>query len=206
MAIGQPLELGGRRFGRWQVLSKVPAAGPGARYWKCRCDCGHESEVRASVLSRGKSTSCGCDASVTHGKSKTHLYTLWMAMKNRCYDSNIRDFHNYGGRGIQVCARWKHNFEAFLADMGERPSPDHSLDRIDNNGDYGPDNCRWATWKEQCRNRRTNKLLTIAGETKVLTDWIDQFGMHISTYRYRIRVMGMTEVEALTTPSLRPRS
>ena len=168
--MGRPLiDLTGRRFGRWYVveLSRIENQ---RTYWRVACDCGNEGSVRSDVLRRGYSTSCGCIIAEgtprrTHGQAawkrgeRTVEYTAWIMMIQRCTNPKTRGYHRYGGRGITVCERWRNSFEAFLADMGPRPSSGHSLDRWPNNdGNYEPGNCRWATKKEQDDNRDLSGL------------------------------------------------
>lgn len=152
----------GQTFGRLMVIAEGPKRGA-RRSWACRCVCGNEAAATTSDLRYGDVASCGCllkgatAANRKHGhshRSGTSLtYNSWRAMIDRCSNSSHAGFENYGGRGITVCGRWQ-TFENFLADMGERPSSKHSIDRIDPDGNYEPDNCRWATAKEQRRNRR----------------------------------------------------
>jgi hypothetical protein len=125
-------------------------------------------------------------------------------MKDRCYNPNNKQFVDYGGRGIKVCDRWAipSGFQNFLEDMGRRPSSDHSLDRIDVNGDYCPENCRWATRKEQCRNKRSNKLLTWKGRTQCMSQWADDFAISYVCLKSRLR-RGWSTEKALTTPTKR---
>ena len=153
------IEVGGK-FGRWTVV-RYAGKVKQYRYWGCICDCGTERKVRQYALLAGKTRSCGCLAneltaarSTTHGKTKTPEYQAWISMLKRCYKPRTRAYQNYGGRGIRVCKRWRDSFENFLEDMGERPSAIHSLDRRDNDGDYTPSNCRWATVWVQNNNRR----------------------------------------------------
>lgn len=115
------------------------------------------------------------------------LYSVWLDMKARCYRESRKDFHHYGGRGITVCARWRKNFWAFVADMGERPTPQHTIERINNDGNYEPDNCCWATRAEQNINTRTNRNLTLAGRTQPILHWARELGIDPATLRYRLR-------------------
>ncbi len=126
-------------------------------------------------------------------------YEVWKKMRQRCCNPRHTSYRNYGGRGIEVCSRWD-AFRAFLDDMGHRPSPKHSLDRIDNGGNYEPENCRWATPQQQQRNRRNNHLLTHNGQTMSIAEWSDQTGIHRRTLLNRISRNGWTVERALTTP------
>ena len=137
-------------------------------YWRCRCDCGKELSARDDGLKCGDHVSCGCkkiDQLTEHGLSHLPEHKIWSSMIERCHTPNHRSFPDYGGRGIQVCQQWKVSFTNFLRDMGRRPSRHHSLDRFpDNDGDYGPSNCRWTIAKHQSRNRRNTKLTERAVE------------------------------------------
>lgn len=153
----------GRKFDRLTVLRELPDRGPGGVIrWVCLCECGEETTAQANNLRSGNTRSCGClgressvingKANKKHGYAHTRTYQSWRAMKKRCYLPQNPSYARYGGRGIRVCKRWFYSFEAFLADMGERP-PGTSLDRINNDDHYKPSNCRWATPKEQSANR-----------------------------------------------------
>lgn len=133
----------------------------------------------------------------THGMKYTMVYRVWCGMKNRCYNSNDPDYHSYGGRGIKICDEWLHSFERFFSDMGNPPSKSHSIDRINNSGNYSFDNCRWATSKEQSRNTRRNILLTLNGRTMCMRDWELELGGKNGFIRKRLK-RGWTIQETLT--------
>jgi len=199
----------GKIYGRWTALSFSGRVGIKI-HWLCRCECGVERSVWIANLVSGKSRSCGClnaeskaTANAvrfrTHGMSKTSIYRIWRGMIKRCTDSGIRGYPNYGGRGISVCERWNNSFENFYADMGERPSGKHSIDRINNDGNYEPENCRWATTQEQTRNTRRTRMVTFAGRTQCLQAWADESGISKQTISLRLRT-GWTVEDALTKP------
>lgn len=201
----------GQRFGRWVVIDPEVGRSPAnAKLAKCICDCGNEGLINSSRLRTGKTLSCGCRAGevtrsikTKHGMRGTPIYQIWQHMKARCFNSNNSRYKNYGARGITVCERWL-SFENFLADMGDRPDPSLSIDRIDNNGNYEPGNCRWATDTEQARNRRTSTKIVLFGEEVVLCDVCEKYGIQLETLRYRLR-RGMTPEDAVTTPVITPK-
>jgi hypothetical protein len=176
-------DLTDRRFGRLVVLGYV-GVNKRATQWHCLCDCGHDCIIASASLTNGLTQSCGCfhqeqigNLRRTHGRSRTTVYRTWQGMISRCYNPKNPAFHHYGGRGIGVCSRWKDSFENFLSDMGERPSRNHSIERKNVNGNYAPDNCIWATSREQSRNKRNNKFITINNETLPLIDWCERHGV-----------------------------
>lgn len=203
------MNLKGQRFGRWLVIGPVENRGK-KKYWFCRCDCGTEKFVNHGNLRTGCTQSCGClrrellgNRQRIHGMSGTPEYLTWLRMKQRCYDENSTRYEDWGGRGIKVCDHWRHSFENFFSDMGKKPSPEHSLDRIDNDKGYSPENCRWASPKEQSRNSRRNRYLTHNGMTLRLGEWVKQTGLNRTTITQRIDSCGWSVEEALTTPVLR---
>lgn len=201
------VDLTGQRFGNLTAISVVGQSGKcGAARWLFRCDCGTEKEIRGTHVRSGKTSSCGCygvRSPIVHGLSRTPEHAVWAAMLARCRDPNNVNFHRYGARGIRVCARWA-LFENFISDMGNRPSKDHSLDRKDNDGDYTPDNCRWATRTEQQRNMRGNHFIEYRGKRMTIAEAAAIVGVDPSTMWRRIA--NWTVEQALTTPAGERRS
>lgn len=201
-----------KRYGRLTVIEQaLPPEHVKAKdsaYWLCRCDCGNTTVVIGSSLRDGNTTSCGCRqraaaiATMTkHGMYKSAEYQSWQGMKERCYNSANRAYPNYGARGIVVCDHWRNSFAAFLEDMGCRPGPAYTLDRIDSNGSYCPENCRWATREQQQNNLRTNRVLTYNGKTQTLARWARELGIRRRTVSNRLSA-GYSVDEALTIGKL----
>ena len=169
------IELTGKRFGKIKVVSKKGIE-KGCVIWNCVCDCGKELEISTGRLNFGNVKSCGCvkrqmiiERNTTHGKSKTRLYEIWVGMKKRCYNPKSKAYERYGGRGITICPEWLDDFMNFYNwSMANGYSDDLSIDRINVNGNYEPDNCRWSTRKEQSCNTRRTKLFNHNGKAKTL--------------------------------------
>lgn len=186
-------DLVGIRSGHLVVLAYAGRHAKGGSTWRCLCElCGNEVVLIAQRIAQGQrtcSTACGVSASnqtrSKHGMWKTAEYNAWRGIKERCYNPNNVAYHRYGGRGITMYATWFDDFQSFYAYIGPRPSSKHSIDRIDNDKGYEPDNVRWATKKEQSRNTRRNVGYTYQGETKTLVEWAEHFGMKSSQLRTR---------------------
>jgi len=199
-------DLAGLKKNRWTVLEYVRRSDCGSAMWLCKCDCGTIKEVAGTTVVTGKSKSCGCLAAertsvrtATHRLSKTTEHKIWLGMRNRVLSTKDTSYKNYGGRGITICAEWD-DFLTFLADMGERPTPKHSIDRRDNEGNYTPDNCYWATPRQQATNKRNNINITRDGVTKCLKDWCTHQKLPYKTVWYRINGLNWPIERALTEP------
>jgi len=190
--------IGSPPFGRLTVLEYAGKRN-GRTEWKCQCSCGNVVNVRSQFLVSGHTQSCGCfmldqiqKSNVKHGHDRvgkrTAEYRCWASMNKRCSNQNSKEWHNYGGRGISVCDEWIEDFDAFLAHIGPRPSSRHSIDRFpNNNGNYEPGNVRWATQKEQSRNTRVNRLITIDGMTKCLVELCEIYGITENAVSNRLK-------------------
>jgi hypothetical protein len=178
----------GLRFCRLEVVSRAENDKHGKTMWVCKCDCGNEIVAAGQNLLRGRTKSCGClYEERAHRKSGTRLYSIWQSMKCRCYNKNHFEFYNYGGKGISICDEWLNDFQSFYSWAIENGyADDLTIDRIDNNKGYFPHNCRWATYKEQANNKRTNHLITYNGKTQNIAQWAKELGIKRVTLQARI--------------------
>lgn len=190
--------LVGERFGRLEVIEKVETNERSENKWLCKCDCGNETFATTHSLKSGNKKSCGCiksemlaernKANTKHGMSHTKLHGVWHNMKDRCYRRECEEYKRYGMRGIKVCEEWKNNFQSFyLWSIENGYKNGLTLDRKNVNGDYTPENCRWATEKEQANNRRNNKFLTNNGETKTMKQWSEEVGIPYYIVKNRVK-------------------
>lgn len=190
----------GDRFGRLTVISRQSG-----RKYLCQCDCGKRTLVFGSNLTRRHSQSCGClalERVTTHSRSRSPEYKTWMNIRSRCANCNTPYWDQYGGRGISVCKRWEQSFEAFLSDMGPRPSKRHSIDRIDVDGDYEPGNCRWALATVQARNTRRQRYVQWNGRRMTLAEAVESSSVTYNTVLYRLK-RGWSLHDAITRPQQR---
>lgn len=209
--MGKVKDLAGQRFGRLVVLYDTGERKSRNVVWRCKCDCGNEVDVAGYSLTSGNTTSCGCynrersvEANTVHGMNRQGerhpVYAAWSRMLQRCENPNNKRYKDYGGRGIRVCEEW-HDAKVFIEwalSHGWREGL--SIDRIDNNGNYEPGNCRWATLREQARNKRSNRLITFNGKTQSLAAWAEEMGINSSALRYRIYQLHWSVERALTEP------
>lgn len=203
------VDLRDRKFGRLTVIEqagfKVTPKGQRKKMWRCLCECGNTVTVSHSSLVAGDTKSCGCLSKSTprhktHGQTGTKIYSIYNNMKNRCYRKQDKRFAQYGGRGIGVCDEWRDDFQAFYDwAMAHGYEDGLTLDRIDVNGDYCPDNCRWVTQKEQQNNRQTNHLVTYQGTTKTIAQWAEERKIKYSTLERRINSYHWDIARALNT-------
>ncbi len=199
------IDLTGQKFGRLTVISR-DLSRRDRTLWICKCDCGNHTIIEGYCLRTGHTVSCGCYqkekvslSNTTHGLRNSRIYKTWCNMKKRCYDTNNNRYYIYGARGIKVCDEWIHSFENFYKDMGSTYKDELTLDRIDFNGNYCKENCRWATISEQENNKSNNHLITFNGETDTMMNMSKKYHLTYSTLKHRIQ-RGWNIKEALTTP------
>ena len=188
-------DMSGYRFGRLVITKKTGSNEKGCAVWECICDCGNVVHKSGELLRRGFIKSCGClyeevskQGNPKHNKSNTRIYRIWSEMKRRCLNPNDARYRNYGGRGIKVCNEWLHDFQAFYDwAMSHGYTDNLTIDRIDNDGNYEPSNCRWTTYKQQANNTSNNHFLTYNGETHTISEWSMITGIKSQTISNRIR-------------------
>lgn len=206
------IDITNNRYGKLVVLERTKKIS-GKTVWKCQCDCGNITYVLTSNLTCNRIKSCGClriekllQRSITHNQRHTYLYEVWKAIRQRCKNPKHKGYHNYGGRGITICEEWDKSFQAFYdwayangysTDNQKDEKLKLTIDRIDNNGNYEPSNCRWVDRKTQSSNTRIAKLITINGETKCIAEWCKKYNVYRNTFYARVK-RGMSPEEALT--------
>lgn len=200
------VDLTGKRFGRLTVVRYDGKRGKQC-YWLCKCDCGNTTTVQTNRLKSGKTRSCKCiqretrvQMNLRHGMSKSGEYGSWVSIRARCCNKNSRVYHRYGGRGIRVCKRWMNSFDNFLADMGKKPTAEHTIERRNGKGHYCPSNCYWATRVEQANNKSNNHLILAFGKTMTLSQWSREYGVSTYTIRNRIQA-GWGNDRAVSEPT-----
>ena len=207
--MAKALNIAGQRFGRLTVIERVESPRAQAQ-WRCVCDCGKETVVRSQDLRNGHTKSCGCyglEVSVshtpsfsTHKESRSRLYRVWIGMKGRCNNCKNKAYSYYGGRGIKVCQNWDESYALFRDwALANGYQENLTIDRIDVNGNYCPENCRWVSMKVQMNNTRANRRITLNGETKTMAEWSESTGLSYETIRNRT-IKGKPADEVLQMP------
>lgn len=200
------IDLTGKKFNRLTVIERMDNSPKGIVVWKCQCECGNYTFVRGSNLKSGAVKSCGClgkdRKKYTHCESKTKLYRQWKSMMYRCYKPNHRAYHLYGGRGIRVCEEWKtyEGFKEWVLQTKPKDGDNLTVDRINVDGDYSPQNCRWVDMKTQANNRRSCRYYEYNGEVKDLMEWCDELSLDYKRVHNRIYKLKWSFERAITTP------
>lgn len=205
--MGQFQDLTGQRFARLTVIKRQGTDRHGKLLWLCECDCGNKIITAGASLKKGFTKSCGClrdEKATSHGKSYTRLYREWIGIKKRCYNINSKNYYLYGAEGKAVCDEWLNDFNAFYDwSMNNGYADDLTIERKDGTKGYSPDNCCWATPKEQANNRRTNRLITRNGKTQTMKQWAEEIGLPYYIVSSRINKLHWEVEKALTTPAKR---
>ena len=191
------INLSGMKFNKLTILDYYEIRNKHA-YWLCKCDCGNTKFIKGSHVKSGRTKSCGCMCGGLHGKSSTRIFRIWVGIKKRCSDITIQ---NYAGRGITICDEWKSDFMNFYKWSIENGYSDElTIDRIDNDGNYEPSNCRWATYKDQANNTRSNRIIEYNNKRLTLMEWSEETGLKRETIAYRLN-NGWNKERALTEKS-----
>ena len=209
--MGKVIDLSGLKFGRLKVLEYVGLDSNNQALWKCICECGCETTVLGKLLRNGHTKSCGCYkreqtivCNTTHGLCKHPLYNVWCHMKRRCYNIDYPDFKDYGARGISICDEWRYDFKSFYDwSMKNGYKPGLYIDRINNDGNYEPSNCRWTNMSVQANNTRRIHAITYNGKTQSMLNWCKELDMDYYTVRSRLNNYHWTVERAFTTPTRR---
>lgn len=188
------IDMTGKTFGSLVAIACAGIGSDGKYQWRFACECGKEFTACGSKVRRGEVITCPeCSmervrlSHIKHGRARTPEHRAWSHIKSRCFNQKVPEYKHYGGRGITMCQRWIDSFENFLADMGSKPSKLHSIDRIDNNGNYEPSNCRWASFNEQANNKRSNRLVIINSKSKTMSEWATENGLNREIVHKRLR-------------------
>lgn len=201
--MGNFIDLTNKKFGKLLVLSQASRAKNNSIRWLCRCECGKEIIVQGGHLRSGHTTSCGC-SNIKHKMTNTRIYGIWNGMINRCVNPNKSSYKYYGDRGISFCAEWKEFINFYNWAIQNGYNENLTLDRINPDKDYSPENCRWVTLKEQANNLRTNRKLTYNNETLNISQWAEKTGLSHATITRRLDVYKWSVEKTLTTPVKKP--
>lgn len=201
-------DLTGQKFGRLTVISIAERKKGYGVYWLCKCECGNETITSTGHLKSGHTKSCGClqkerakEYNQKHCQTYTRMYYIWISMKGRCYNNNNNAYKNYGKRGIKICDEWLNNFEKFYEwSINNGYTDELTIDRIDVNGNYTPENCRWVDRITQANNTTRNKFLTYNNETKTLAQWCNILNLNYHTIKRRLNKYHWSVEKALSTP------
>ena len=206
--MSRPIDLTGQRYGRLVVVDRMGSNEYGQAEWLCVCDCGNKVTVQGRSLKTGHTKSCGClrrdlgqTLNAKHNDSGSRLFSIWSTMKKRTTNKNYKDYAHYGGRGITVCSEWENSFLCFREWALQNGYAEAlTIDRIDNNKGYSPDNCRWVSMKTQANNKSSNRCITYNGETRTRAEWGQLIGGNATLIRDRLDRLGWSVEKALTTP------